>query len=468
MLKLHKAACPDCSATTARYVSQRESRAVGRVSHVVCTECNASYVTRSWSIANTAVLLLALATLGYGGWWYVNGDQPRIAVVMLAIGLVQLAVARFVLLGRNRSTPVEVVPDDVGEASPRLRKWLDEKKSAGRQVGRALLRLAGVGFWAVGGLMGLLGGVIFFSHSPLGNGPIGGGGFLLFALVSVVVGIGLHGLGRSLAAPTAAEVLRADRRRPVLLLRSFADDHALLPTGNQIEQMVNPSRSFNTLEESAADVFAAVGPVVAVGRPGEKLPPSGAARVWLSDEQWQAYVLDMLEWSQRVIMILGSPLQHPGLEWEIKQVFRLLAPQKLLLVIPPHLGEETVRSRWQQYVSLAHGRMPPYQEGVVLIRYAHDFSTFVSRIEGLRRKDSQTQHRQLTTALAHARDWIESPGTFRVRCAEGSPQELNFEEFTQASRAANNRPRVCPNCNMVLSVEEARGMHCPVCQQQLN
>ncbi len=42
-----------------------------------------------------------------------------------------------------------------------------------------------------------------------------------------------------------------------------------------------------TLEEAAEKILNAWGPVIAIGRPGEGLPPAGAAREYVAGDAWQ-------------------------------------------------------------------------------------------------------------------------------------------------------------------------------------
>jgi hypothetical protein len=70
---------------------------------------------------------------------------------------------------------------------------------------------------------------------------------------------------------------------------------------------------------------------VAVGRPGEKLPQAGARRLYLPDEKWQEGVLDLIERSSLVVLVLGSA---QGLLWELRQTVRKVQPRELLLIVP--------------------------------------------------------------------------------------------------------------------------------------
>jgi len=89
------------------------------------------------------------------------------------------------------------------------------------------------------------------------------------ALLLAVIGVGLTGRhlamnGRKLRAAIAADETGGDHRRPVLYLRSFADDQVLADA--------NIQRGFiqlSTEEEQYARVLNRIGPFVAIGDPRE-------------------------------------------------------------------------------------------------------------------------------------------------------------------------------------------------------
>ena len=88
-------------------------------------------------------------------------------------------------------------------------------------------------------------------------------------------------------------------------------------------------------EQELAFIFQRVGPVVAIGKPGERLPELGAARVYVSHESWQQTVLEMLERSSLVLARVGA---SPGVLWELDRVLSLAERSKVVLLI---LGSET-------------------------------------------------------------------------------------------------------------------------------
>jgi hypothetical protein len=113
----------------------------------------------------------------------------------------------------------------------------------------------------------------------------------------------------------------------ILYLRSFYDD-------SLTEKFSSPVDLF-TEEEQLVLVFKKIGAVIAIGRPGESLPPIGATRLYVSDkEDWHQKVQEYIQRSQIVILRAGA---SPGLLWELTEVTRLAPPELLLIVIPSNL-----------------------------------------------------------------------------------------------------------------------------------
>lgn len=143
-------------------------------------------------------------------------------------------------------------------------------------------------------------------------------------------------IGRRMRMPTAWEVLESDPRPPVIFLRPFQEDERLKfgqPIGPRTGGIsTGPSdRSRATYEPKIARALGRVGPFVAVGRPGEKLPPFGAARLYVGDDQWQDVVTDLVTRASAVVL---QPDASPGTVWEIQLVARIVDPRRLLLLVP--------------------------------------------------------------------------------------------------------------------------------------
>ncbi len=138
-------------------------------------------------------------------------------------------------------------------------------------------------------------------------------------------------------APQASEALAQDGRRPILWLRSFASDDR--EAACIIDQDVPL-----TFEQMVTESLSKYGPVVAIGRPGEELPPLGALREYVGDD-WQIRVRELLSSAAVVVAILDDT---PGLLWELKQIVDLGLHQRLILIIPAGQPEELER-KWRAF-----------------------------------------------------------------------------------------------------------------------
>lgn len=137
---------------------------------------------------------------------------------------------------------------------------------------------------------------------------------------------------QSSARSAESELWRAGARRPIFYLRSFALDEQLArPTF--LERYFG-TRPFSTIEQQVTTLLRRLGPVIAIGRPGEKLPPLGAARFYVSDELWQRKVADVVKASQLVVWASGLT---EGLGWEIAHLVQEIDPKQFVLWAHPHL-----------------------------------------------------------------------------------------------------------------------------------
>jgi len=154
-------------------------------------------------------------------------------------------------------------------------------------------------------------------------------------------------MARRLKQASVAEARRRDPRPPVLLLRSFHDD--VLPLGSPAPR--RGSDRPTTFEEVLTGQLWRRGPVIAIGRPGERIPPMGAARDYYSDAIWQTEAERMVRESQAIVMIVGIT---PGLGWEMRRVNDLEMLKKLALAFPPVSTDESPR-RWTGFLAQITG-----------------------------------------------------------------------------------------------------------------
>ena len=123
--------------------------------------------------------------------------------------------------------------------------------------------------------------------------------------------------------------------------------------------------------------------MIAVGQPGEIVPPLGAGRLWLKGDHWQEGVEDLLRECQRVVMIMGACGAGEGLAWEAERVLRTDVRRRVSLVMPP-VGESEAGAIWEQFRALSNDSLPGYRGGeIVAAPQADDGWQVVRAVGGL-------------------------------------------------------------------------------------
>ena len=144
----------------------------------------------------------------------------------------------------------------------------------------------------------------------------------------VLIRIIIRYLRRVYADTAEEELKRNEARRPIFYLRSFSLEVWDKPTLRMLLQ------DDTTAEQKLVNVLNKYGPVIAIGRPGEVLPSLGAARFYVTDDQWQQKVADVANVSQLVIWTTGT---SDGLRWELSHLLEWVPLARLVLFAHPHL-----------------------------------------------------------------------------------------------------------------------------------
>jgi hypothetical protein len=130
------------------------------------------------------------------------------------------------------------------------------------------------------------------------------------------------------------EARLADPRRPVLFLRSFGDDQVSLAQA-KVPWLLRFSDALaiaGTLEELLLREFGYLGPVVAIGKPSDWLPPLGAAREYCQGEAWREVAGSLMDQASLIVVGVGH---SEGLAWEIAALRDKGLLSKTVFVLPP-------------------------------------------------------------------------------------------------------------------------------------
>jgi hypothetical protein len=143
--------------------------------------------------------------------------------------------------------------------------------------------------------------------------------------------------GRRVLAADARVTLERDTRAPIIYLRAFGADKTQ-------GQMLDTSGAFlGTLEERIMRALGKYGPVVALGQPGEELPPLGAARLYVSDNHyWREEVTRLLAVARLVVV---RPATSEAVLWEVCEAANTVNTARLAFYVYGLAGEE-----WQAFV----------------------------------------------------------------------------------------------------------------------
>lgn len=161
-------------------------------------------------------------------------------------------------------------------------------------------------------------------------------------IVALGAGSRLRERGRRLRARDARDLLHKLGERPVLLLRSFEDEELVDPSPLNIFQ--------HRYEETLSRALSQLGPVITVGRPGDDLGFSGAARFYVSDDKWQQAIRYLMSNTAAVVIIVG---RTSGLWWEIGISLACVPRERLLFFFPLVDNDRQPRSwyqTWKEFV----------------------------------------------------------------------------------------------------------------------
>jgi hypothetical protein len=114
----------------------------------------------------------------------------------------------------------------------------------------------------------------------------------------------------------------------VLYLRSFEDD---LRNAEVADINAFWPFKFATQEEQLVKALKTVGPVVAIGKPGEKHPELGATRFYLGNDEWKQAVSEWIPRARLVVLRIG---RTGGIWWEVQTALQQARPERLLFTIP--------------------------------------------------------------------------------------------------------------------------------------
>jgi hypothetical protein len=250
------------------------------------------------------------------------------------------------------------------------------KISSDRQWGRAAWACVAAAIL----LMLALGWIAFMFNPPEGVEPSGLPALVLWFIFFSQVFTVARCLKRRSAHMLKAEDLDNDTRAPILYLRPFTQDNAVLSSGPRIFNILNPFswgklmrwRGFFTsyaafwtfkwtFEQLLEAKVRDMGPLVAIGQPGA--PPIMGAHNLYVGEEWQQRVDDLSKRAQLVVLAAGDTA---GIMWEVNFMLKHLDPTKCLIYVEngryrlwwPLWRKGSRRSLWKRFRALSNDSFP--------------------------------------------------------------------------------------------------------------
>ena len=161
----------------------------------------------------------------------------------------------------------------------------------------------------------------------------------LLSTITMVGAAAMAGLARRHYVLRADRVLELDNRRPILFLRSFADDKVRL-WGKGLYGKFRRK----TIDEAIERLAERLGPFVAIANPNTQLPRLGAAQTYFSNDTWQNAIGRWVQAAQMIVMVAG---RTEGLRWELDHILADEGQAKLVIFLPPALRKDSVvAARW--------------------------------------------------------------------------------------------------------------------------
>lgn len=294
-----------------------------------------------------SVVLIA-AALGGIGWLWMEGDRDLEELLgtlaaLVALAFVCLALARFVrlrlLLAGDR--PRELLFGALRDKG----FWVRMAAASGLPSSSWRLgALKNPAFWA-----------LFLARFVVYTGGVLARAWILIGTLVILVGHALFHAGKRLSAHEMwRPAVASATERPILFLRGFDDDQCTF----RRRPWDLPARwldlwSFRqNLDEALVDELAQFGPVIALGRPGDKRTPFGAQRHYSDHADWQQTLAAAARSAQAIVLVASD---SPGVKWEYDLLKNEAMLDKVLLVFRPDLAHRAANRHAAEWFDSAAG-----------------------------------------------------------------------------------------------------------------
>lgn len=225
--------------------------------------------------------------------------------------------------GRLTVAAPVVSRDSISERGENRGGQLRERGRKVEQAGFACFLVSSLGSTAAG-----IAAVAASSPAMTGEAIAPSSVLELLLFVGVVLGCVSMYRGRQHAAQGHAEELSHRARPPVVYLRPFRTHKSFVARIGKPNPLT--ATGVFSKEDQLAEAVAPIGPMVAIGRPGERLPKPGAIRTYASDKEWQDVVEEWLSTAGLVVLRAGATEAVGG---EISHAVATLTPERFLILM---------------------------------------------------------------------------------------------------------------------------------------
>ncbi len=158
----------------------------------------------------------------------------------------------------------------------------------------------------------------------------------LLAINALGANRAVAGFAGDLARRRYQKVRNWDGRSPIFFLRTFTQDtsKAKVQTANRVLGWLTGIGRPMTLDETLLEHGSPYGPVIAIGDPKDKIPPLGAARIFVSNDDWQSVVTGLVASSKAIVM---CPTGTEGVRWELDHLVGADAQARTIYLASPEL-----------------------------------------------------------------------------------------------------------------------------------
>lgn len=180
----------------------------------------------------------------------------------------------------------------------------------------------------------------------------------LVGAVPLFIGYLLLRKGKKYSVEGGEVIMKNDNRSPVLYLRSFNDEvedrsmtkyvKSLSISNKKDLALTVPPIGFRE-QDALGYVFRKVGPYIALGKPGERIPELGSSKIYVPNESWQSTIREFFRKSKLIIFRAGKT---EGLKWELKELVQTVKPQKIVMILPVKDEDYSIFIQWANPIML--------------------------------------------------------------------------------------------------------------------